>query len=55
MLVFLFNRLKPCLDEIIAYEQSAIVKGQQIQDSIFIVQEVLHDNQRKKEEIPSSS
>lgn len=38
----LANILKPWLDEIIAYEQSAFVKGRQIQDNIFIVQEVLH-------------
>lgn len=38
----LANRLKPLLTEIIAPEQSVFVGGRQIQDNIFIVQEVLH-------------
>jgi len=37
----LSNKLKPWLAEIIATEQSAFVKDRQIQDNIFIVQEVL--------------
>lgn len=45
------NRLKIWLAEVIATEQSAFVKGRQIQDNILIVQEVLHQlriRRRKK-------
>lgn len=42
------NRLKPWLPKIISMEQSAFVSGRQIQDNIFIVQEVLHQLRVRK-------
>lgn len=42
------NRLKPWFPEIIEMEQSAFVKGRQIQDNIMIVQEVLHQLRVRK-------
>jgi len=42
------NRLKPWLPSIISQEQSAFVADRQIQDNIFIVQEVLHQLRVRK-------
>lgn len=42
------NRLKIWLPEIIAAEQSAFMRGRQIQDNIMIVQEVLHQIRVRK-------
>lgn len=42
------NRLRPWLSELIATEQSAFISRRQIQDNIFIVQEVLHQLRIRK-------
>lgn len=38
----LANRLKPWLSNIVSEEQTAFISNRQIQDNIFIVQEVIH-------------
>lgn len=44
----LANRFKPLLPNIISQEQSAFFSDRQIQDNIFIVQEVLHQLRVRK-------